>query len=141
MDGYQRGIGAADVAPMFAAYEAFLADALPEVERARRASPRPIRPPARSRSPRRRSCAGTSPHGWAGFRRTPGSTSSAHPFSGGTPTDVRITTRYREDDFRSAILAVVHETGHALYERGLPAATRASRSAKPPAWRRTKASR
>jgi carboxypeptidase Taq len=47
---------------------------------------------------------------------------SAHPFSGGTPTDVRITTRYLEDDFTSAILAVVHETGHALYERGLPLA-------------------
>ncbi len=47
---------------------------------------------------------------------------SAHPFSGGTPTDVRITTRYVEEDFASAILAVVHETGHALYERGLPAA-------------------
>ncbi len=47
---------------------------------------------------------------------------SAHPFSGGTPSDVRITTRYVEEDFTSAILAVVHETGHALYERGLPTA-------------------
>ncbi len=47
---------------------------------------------------------------------------SAHPFSGGTRTDVRITTRYVEADFASAVLAVVHETGHALYERGLPAA-------------------
>ena len=47
---------------------------------------------------------------------------SAHPFSGGTPTDVRITTRYDETDFTQAVLAVVHETGHALYERGLPAA-------------------
>ena len=27
-----------------------------------------------------------------------------------------------EADFASAVLAVVHETGHALYERGLPAA-------------------
>ena len=45
---------------------------------------------------------------------------SAHPFSGGTPTDVRITTRYVEADFTQAVLAVVHETGHALYERGLP---------------------
>ena len=46
---------------------------------------------------------------------------SAHPFSGGTPSDVRITTRYDEADFTQAMLAVVHETGHALYERGLPA--------------------
>jgi carboxypeptidase Taq len=47
---------------------------------------------------------------------------SAHPFSGGTPTDVRITTRYDPADFAQAVLGVVHETGHALYERGLPAA-------------------
>jgi carboxypeptidase Taq len=45
---------------------------------------------------------------------------SAHPFSGGTPTDVRITSRYNEANFTQAVLAVVHETGHALYERGLP---------------------
>jgi carboxypeptidase Taq len=45
---------------------------------------------------------------------------SAHPFSGGTSTDVRITSRYDEADFTQAVLAVVHETGHALYERGLP---------------------
>jgi carboxypeptidase Taq len=35
---------------------------------------------------------------------------------------VRITTRYDEADFTQAVLAVVHETGHALYERGLPEA-------------------
>jgi len=46
---------------------------------------------------------------------------SAHPFCGGTPDDVRITTRYREDDFARAMMGVLHETGHALYERGLPA--------------------
>ncbi|MFQ5783555.1 MAG: carboxypeptidase M32 [Alphaproteobacteria bacterium] len=45
---------------------------------------------------------------------------SDHPFCGGTPDDVRITTRYREDDFTKAMMAVLHETGHAMYERGLP---------------------
>ena len=35
---------------------------------------------------------------------------------------MRITSRYDEADFTQAVLAVVHETGHALYERGLPAA-------------------
>jgi carboxypeptidase Taq len=49
---------------------------------------------------------------------------SLHPFCGGTPDDVRITTRYDEDDFASALMAVLHETGHALYERGLPKAWR-----------------
>ncbi len=46
---------------------------------------------------------------------------SLHPFSGGTPDDVRITTRYEEGDFTSSLMGVIHETGHALYERGLPA--------------------
>jgi carboxypeptidase Taq len=49
---------------------------------------------------------------------------SLHPFCGGTPDDVRITTRYDEDDFGSALMGVLHETGHALYERGLPQAWR-----------------
>jgi carboxypeptidase Taq len=47
---------------------------------------------------------------------------SAHPFCGGTPEDVRITTRYDEADFAQALMGVLHETGHALYERGLPRA-------------------
>jgi carboxypeptidase Taq len=46
---------------------------------------------------------------------------SAHPFCGGTPDDVRITTRYNENDFARALMGVLHETGHALYQRGLPA--------------------
>ncbi len=46
---------------------------------------------------------------------------SRHPFCGGTPDDVRITTRYDEADFGRALMGVLHETGHALYERGLPA--------------------
>jgi len=45
---------------------------------------------------------------------------SLHPFCGGTPDDVRITTRYDESDFSSAMMGVLHETGHALYEQGLP---------------------
>ena len=49
---------------------------------------------------------------------------SLHPFCGGTPDDVRITTRYDEADFRGALMGVLHETGHALYERGLPEAWR-----------------
>ena len=44
---------------------------------------------------------------------------SVHPFCGGShPTDVRITTRYKEDDFVESLYAVIHETGHGLYEQG-----------------------
>ncbi|MFD2177509.1 carboxypeptidase M32 [Veronia pacifica] len=45
---------------------------------------------------------------------------SVHPFCGGVPTDVRITTRYDESDFAQSLMGIVHETGHARYEQGLP---------------------
>ncbi len=45
---------------------------------------------------------------------------SLHPFCGGFSEDIRITTRYDEADFTSSLMGVLHETGHALYEMGLP---------------------
>jgi carboxypeptidase Taq len=45
---------------------------------------------------------------------------SSHPFCGGTSQDVRITTRYDESDFVQSLMGIVHETGHARYEQGLP---------------------
>lgn len=45
---------------------------------------------------------------------------SVHPFCGGVPQDVRITTRYNEPEFLSALMGIVHETGHARYEQNLP---------------------
>ncbi|MGK0258620.1 MAG: carboxypeptidase Taq [Candidatus Azotimanducaceae bacterium] len=45
---------------------------------------------------------------------------AAHPFSGGADGDRRITTRYEDDDFTKSLMAVIHETGHALYQDGLP---------------------
>ena len=47
---------------------------------------------------------------------------STHPFCGGADNDVRITTRYDEADFARALMGVLHETGHALYEQGRPQA-------------------
>jgi carboxypeptidase Taq len=45
-----------------------------------------------------------------------------HPFCTGiTPGDTRITTRYDERDFGNCFFSVLHETGHALYDQGLPA--------------------
>ena len=45
---------------------------------------------------------------------------SLHPFCGGGTQDVRITTRFTEEDSFSCFDALMHETGHALYEQGLP---------------------
>ncbi|TXD38408.1 carboxypeptidase M32 [Lujinxingia vulgaris] len=46
---------------------------------------------------------------------------SHHPFCGGVPDDVRLTTYYDPKGFIKGMMGVLHETGHALYERGLPA--------------------
>jgi carboxypeptidase Taq len=122
MDGNQRGVRAADVAPIFAAYEAFLAKALPEVEARQARQPSPVRPSGPfSIDAQEALCRRLSERLGLDFDHAR-LDRSAHPFSGGTPTDVRITTRYDEADFTQAVLAVVHETGHALYERGLPEA-------------------
>ena len=45
---------------------------------------------------------------------------SVHPFCGGSTNDVRITTRYNEENPFSSLDGVMHETGHALYELNLP---------------------
>lgn len=45
---------------------------------------------------------------------------SHHPFCGGVPADVRVTTRYKSDEFVSSLMGVLHESGHAKYEQGLP---------------------
>ncbi|WP_323847529.1 MAG: carboxypeptidase M32 [Phytoplasma sp.] len=45
---------------------------------------------------------------------------STHPFCGGTPYDIRMTTKYNPSNFLDAFYATIHETGHALYEQNLP---------------------
>jgi len=46
---------------------------------------------------------------------------TTHPFCATLgPADVRLTTRYDEADFTSSLFGVLHETGHGLYELGLP---------------------
>ncbi len=122
MDTYQRGITAADATAIFAEYEAFLRDALPRVEELQNSRPAPIQPQGpfpedvQEALCRRLSLRTGLEAEHSRLDR------STHPFCGGTPTDVRITTRYSTDDFGRALMGVLHETGHALYERGLPEA-------------------
>ena len=46
---------------------------------------------------------------------------SVHPFTINFDNkDVRITTHYYENDFKSALFSCIHEGGHALYEQDIP---------------------
>jgi len=124
MSQYQRGITAADANAIFTQYEAFLKDALPRAEalQAEREHeelpPGPYPEAVQEALARQLAAAAGLNFNAARLDR------SAHPFCGGTPTDIRITTRYDESDVCSALTGVLHETGHALYEQNLPAAFR-----------------
>ncbi|GHF67840.1 carboxypeptidase M32 [Seohaeicola zhoushanensis] len=47
---------------------------------------------------------------------------AVHPFSSGSGSDVRITTRTNPLDPFNCIYSTIHETGHAAYEQGIDAA-------------------
>lgn len=44
---------------------------------------------------------------------------AVHPFSSGSGSDVRITTRTAEDDPFNCLYSTIHEVGHACYEQGI----------------------
>ena len=46
---------------------------------------------------------------------------TVHPFATAiSPSDLRITTRFDPDYIGTAVWAVIHESGHAMYENGVP---------------------
>jgi carboxypeptidase Taq len=45
---------------------------------------------------------------------------SEHPFTQGVPGDIRVTTRLHATDPFRGLLAAMHETGHAMYDLGVP---------------------
>jgi len=121
MDGYQSGVVAADVEPVFDAYEAWLREALPRAEAIQAARPAPV--PLAGHFPteaQRDLCRDMAERVGLEFSHAR-LDESLHPFCGGNPSDVRITTFYDEANPAKALLGVLHETGHAMYERGLPA--------------------
>jgi carboxypeptidase Taq len=121
---YDPGNRVADIAPVFESLKGFLGEFLPEalaVQEERLAS-RPLKPLSGNYPTESQRELGLAMMAAIGFDLTHGSLSvSHHPFCGGVPSDVRITTRYRTSDFLSALMGVLHETGHALYEQNLPA--------------------
>jgi carboxypeptidase Taq len=120
LDRFEPGGSTARIDAVFDDYARFLPDFLERVLAHQAAGPRPVRPkgPFAVEAQRRLAVRLMTR---LGFDFEHGRLDlSAHPFCGGIPEDVRITTRYSEDDFTQGLMAVLHETGHALYEMGLP---------------------
>jgi carboxypeptidase Taq len=123
MEQYDPGNRAADIAPVFDQLKIFLKGFVPKAleVQAQRLAKTPMRPLSGIYPIERQRELGLAMMAAVGFDLTHGSLSvSHHPFCGGVPTDVRITTRYKTTDFLSSLMGVLHETGHALYEQNLP---------------------
>lgn len=122
MDAYEPGVRSADVERIFADVKSWLPGMIREAV-ARQAA----NPPIEAKGPfpvEKQRALGLAVMKLLGFDFDAGRLDvSMHPFCGGVPGDVRITTRYHEHDFARSFMAVIHETGHARYEQGLPKET------------------
>ncbi len=122
LDEFEPGMTTADVQRMFDELRGPLVDLIGRIGDAPRQAPVDIlhrRFPAAAQETLARAASAA-----IGFDFTAGRLDvSAHPFCTDLgPGDVRMTTRYDEHNFGDAFFGVLHETGHGLYEQGLPAA-------------------
>ena len=121
LEKYERGTSTAAVAALFDSIRSDLRDiAARAVEKsARRAAPLPSGPyPIAGQQQLNATIAEA-----IGFDFKAGRIdTTTHPFCTTLgPGDVRMTTRYDENDFTSSLFGVLHEAGHGMYEQGLPA--------------------
>ena len=124
LDDYEVGLTTEYLDPLFDGLRGGLIDLLERIEAAKSAAGEtPLLPEGLSYpiSDQEAFCASISEQ--MGFDFDAGRMDpSTHPFSITIAQgDARITTRYDESDPFSCLYAVLHETGHSLYEQGLPA--------------------
>lgn len=123
MDQYDPGNRAADIAPVFEQLKSFLKDFIPRAlaHQEEKLARRPLKPFNAPFPIDKQKALGLVMMEAIGFDFEHGRLDvSHHPFCGGVPTDVRMTTRYTEGEFLSSLMGILHETGHGLYEQNLP---------------------
>jgi carboxypeptidase Taq len=119
MDRYEPGVRAADIERIFADLKQWLPGLITRIQ-AKQRDEETITPTGPFPIPAQRSL-NHAVMKLLGFDFEAGRLDeSVHPFSGGVPEDVRLTTRYREDDFAQSLMGTIHETGHARFEQNLP---------------------
>jgi carboxypeptidase Taq len=120
IDVYDPGVGEAMIDPIFAALAGSLPGLIAEVRERQARWPTPIafgNVAADKQMALAHALAVQVGHNPDNFRID----SAPHPFSvPHSPGDVRFTTRYDVDNIRYALLATLHEAGHAMYEFNLP---------------------
>ncbi|MBV8604357.1 MAG: carboxypeptidase M32 [Pelomonas sp.] len=119
LDEYEPGMRAAEIDRVFGDLRAWLPAMVREVQARQRR--RPLVEPRGPFPKAAQRALGLDAMRLLGFDFDAGRLDeSPHPFCGGVPEDVRMTTRYAEDDFLTALMGTIHETGHGRYEQNLP---------------------
>jgi len=119
MDGFEPGARTKEIAPLFARLRAFLPGFIAKALERQAGEPALASEGPFSVESQRE--LGLELMRRLGFDFTHGRLdTSHHPFCGGVPTDVRITTRYSTSDYSKSMMSVLHESGHAKYEQNLP---------------------
>lgn len=123
IEQFDPGSRIADITPVFTELKTFLKDFIPQaidVQTERRAK-NPAKPFNAPFPIQKQKALGEALMKAIGFDFTHGRLDvSHHPFCGGVSSDVRMTTRYTTSEFLSSLMGILHETGHGLYEQGLP---------------------
>ena len=120
LDEYEPGASSAGVAVVF---NALRQEVVPLLDAIKGAKKRPDRSILTRRFPVERQVEfGREAAAAIGFDFNKGRLDvTTHPFcSGFGPGDCRLTTRYDESFFSSAFFGTLHESGHGMYEQGLP---------------------
>jgi carboxypeptidase Taq len=123
VEQYDPGSRTAEITRVFTDLKSFLKGFIPEALDAqeRRRAKRPLKPFRGPFAIEKQKALGLELMKAVGFDFHHGRLDiSHHPFCGGVPSDVRMTTRYRTDEFLSSLMGILHETGHGLYEQNLP---------------------
>ncbi len=119
MDGYEPGLTTAQVDRVFGDVRRWLPGLIREVTR-RQALERVVEPAGPFALAAQRALCEQAMR-VLGFDFEAGRLdTSAHPFCGGVPEDVRLTTRFSEEQFLGSLMGTIHETGHGRYEQNLP---------------------
>ena len=121
LDEFEVGMTVNDYDPLFDGLKQRLVPLLHKIMKAKEVTPDPVLPEEMTFSIEGQTEFCTKVSNAMGFDFEGGRMDiSTHPFSAGLwPGDTRFTTRFDEKDPFSCLYAVMHETGHALYEQGL----------------------
>jgi carboxypeptidase Taq len=119
LDNYERGAKTKDIVRIFGQYEPELRSlSTAAVEKSQSSTARKLEGPfpIESQQILNREIAESIGYDFESGRID----TTEHPFCTTLgPCDIRLTTRYYEDDFTASLFGVMHEMGHGLYEQGL----------------------